>query len=53
MALYVVALANIIWALPDKGGFYNLPKMVGLGRALEFAYTGDFPSSGPRAGEAC
>jgi hypothetical protein len=46
MALYVVALANIIWALLDKSGCYYLPKMVGLGRALEFACTCDFLSTG-------
>jgi enoyl-CoA hydratase/carnithine racemase len=26
--------------IPENGGCYYLPKMVGLGRALEFAYTG-------------
>jgi 2-(1,2-epoxy-1,2-dihydrophenyl)acetyl-CoA isomerase len=25
----------------ENGGSYYLPKMVGLGRALEFAYTGE------------
>ena len=46
MALCAVALANIIWALLGKSGCYYLPKLVGLGRALEFACTGDFLSRG-------
>lgn len=29
----------------ENGGCYYLPKMVGLGRALEFAYTGTLPAA--------